>query len=86
VYKKSLANPYVPVFSTQVKHLLHSLQAEEILVYSLFDGDVSHIRELAFQAQLQRIRLKIRIAGGQDTAKISALKKMQGMDAVEVIP
>ena len=44
--------PYVPVFSTQVRRLLHSLELEEILLYSLFEGDLSHIREIALQAQM----------------------------------
>jgi uncharacterized protein (DUF58 family) len=86
IYHASLAVPFVPAFSTQVSRLLHSLQVEEILLYSLFEGDLSHIREIALQAQIQRIRLKPKTAPGQDAANISSVKKALALDTVEVIP
>jgi hypothetical protein len=85
IYHASLAVPYVPAFSTQVNRLLHSLQVEEILIYSLFEGDLSHIREIALQAQIQRIRLKPKTAP-QDAVNIGLIKKALGIDTVEVIP
>jgi len=86
IYRKSLANPSIPVFSTQVRHLIHSLQMEEIVLYSLFEGDLSHIREIALQAQMQRIQLKSRTVAGQDATKIFSIKKALGKDILEVIP
>ena len=85
IYRNSLAVPYVPAFSTQVSRLLHSLQMEEIILYSLFEGDLSHIREIALQAQIQRIRLKPRTVPGQDAAKIVSIKKALGIDTMEII-
>jgi len=85
VYRKSLASPYVPVFSTQLQQLLRSVQIEEILLYSLFEGDLSHVMELAYQAQVQGIRLKPRTVAGQDTAQLAALRRIPGMDAPEVM-
>jgi hypothetical protein len=86
IYRNSLAVPYVPAFSTAVNRLLHTLQVEEILLYSLFEGDLSHIREIALQAQKQRIRLKPRTVPGQDAATIVSIKKAIGRETVEVIP
>lgn len=86
IYRKSLANPYTPVFSTQVRRLLNSVQLEEIVFYSLFEGDLSHIGELALQAQMKRIRLKPRTVAGLDTAHIASIKKALGTETVEVLP
>jgi uncharacterized protein (DUF58 family) len=86
IYHASLAVPYVPAFSTQVSRLLHSLQIEEIQIYSLFEGDLSHIREIALQAQIQRIRLKPKTVPGQDAAHIVSIRRALGTDTVEVIP
>jgi len=86
IYKKSLASPDVPLFPSQVKHLLHSLQLEEIILYSFFEGDLSHVRELAFQAKVKGIRLRPRTVGRQEAADLSAVRRMQGMDTLEVVP
>jgi uncharacterized protein (DUF58 family) len=86
MYRKSLADPNIPVFFTQVRRLLLSLTTEEILVFSLFEGDLSHIREIILQAQMQRIRLKFRTVAGKDAEKSVSIKKALGMDTVEVIP
>jgi hypothetical protein len=85
VYQKSLASPDMPLFSIQVRRLFESLPTEDIVIYSLFEGDLSHIRELAFQATMQRIRLKLRTVAGQDAAKIVTVKKALGIDSLEVI-
>jgi uncharacterized protein (DUF58 family) len=86
IYRKSLANPYIPVFSTQVTRLLHSLRLEEIVLYSLFEGDLSHIMEITLQAKMQRIRLKSRTVLGEDAGKFNSIKKALDMDTLEVIP
>ncbi len=86
IYRQSLANPYIPVFSKQMRHLIYSLQTEELVLYSLFEGDLSHIREIARQAQMQRIRLIPRTVAGQDAIKIHSIKQALGMDTLEMIP
>jgi hypothetical protein len=86
IYGQSLVNPFIPAFSKQIRHVINSLQIEEIVLYSFFEGDLSHIREIALQAQIQRIRLKSRMVAGQDAIKIYSIKKSLGMDTVEVIP
>jgi hypothetical protein len=59
---------------------------EEIVLYSLFEGDLSHIREIALQAQVQRIQLKSRTVAGQDAIKLFSIEKALGKDALEMIP
>ena len=86
IFRKSLANPYVPVFSTQVNRLLSSLLVEEIILFSQFEGDLSHIRELAFQAHTRRIRLRPKTVAVQDAEKSFSIKKALGKVTVEMIP
>ena len=86
IYRKSLASPSTPVFSTQVRRLLHSVQLEEIILYSLFEGDLSHIREIALQAQMKQIRLKPKTVAGPDAAHIVSVNKAFGTETVEVLP
>jgi len=62
IYRRSLASPYVPAFSTQVNRLLSSLKLEEIVLCSLFEGDLSHIGEISHQA-----------AGPEDPASIETV-------------
>jgi hypothetical protein len=85
VWKRSLASPYTPVFSTRVGRLLGSLTTKKIILYSLFDGDLSHIRELAHQARGERFRLTPRTVSGEDKEKLFAARTALGSDAIEVI-
>ncbi len=64
---------------------IRGLTVLALLLYSLFEGDLSHVTELAYQAQVQQIRLKPRTIAGQDTAQLAALRRIPGMDAPEVV-
>jgi hypothetical protein len=85
VYRRNLSSPYVPLFSRQIQQLLSPYKVKEVILYSLFSGDLSHVREIAFQARMQGIRLKLRTAAGQDPVRITAIRNLQGMDTLEVI-
>jgi len=61
IYQRSLADPDIPVFSLQVGRLLNSLQNGDIVLFSLFIGDLSHIREIVYQAWLKKRPVKISI-------------------------
>ncbi len=86
IYRRSLASPYVPAFSTQVNRLLSSLKLEEIVLYSLFEGDLSHIGEISHQAQARRIRLRSKTVAVQDGEKIFLIKKTLRKVTMEIIP
>lgn len=84
VYRRNLASPYVLSFSRQIQQLL-SPDVKEIILYSLFYGDLSHISEIALQARMKGVRLKLRTAAGQDPARISRIRNLKGMESLEVI-
>lgn len=81
VCRRSLAGPYVPVFAIQIASLLRSVHLTEICLYSLFEGDDSHLRELASQAQDLQIRLIPRTIAAEGTA----FRELPGADPVQVI-
>jgi hypothetical protein len=85
VYRRNLSSRYVPLFSRQIYQLLSPYKVKEVILYSLFSGDLSHVREIAFQARMQGVRLKLRTTAGQDPARITAIRNLQGMDTLEVI-
>jgi uncharacterized protein (DUF58 family) len=85
IYRKSLTNPYTPIFSTQVIRLFKSLEINNIILFSFFDGDLSHIREIALQAQVLRIRITPKTVT-RDTQKTIPLRKALDTDTLEVIP
>ena len=85
ICRRSLASPSTPVFATRVGRLLGSLATKDLLLYSLFEGDLSHIRELAHQARGQQFRLTPRTVTGENAEKMSAARTALGADAIEVI-
>ena len=84
ICRRSLAGPYVPVFSIQIASLLRSVHLTEIYLYSLFEGDDSHIRELASQVQELQIRLIPRTVAERDAAS-HRLRELTGAEPVQVI-
>jgi len=82
VCRRSLAGPYVPVFAIQVASLLRSVHLTEIYLYSLFEGDDSHVKELAAQAQEQQIRVIPRTVAAKDAM---TPRELPGADPVQVI-
>lgn len=85
LYSKSLVNPEVPAFSAQVGRLLHSMKIEEVVIFSLLEGDVSHVREIVSQAQMLRISVKVRTVAGQGGSGDISIREALNTDAVEVI-
>jgi len=61
IYQKSLADPDIPVFSLQVGRLLNSLKSGDIVLFSLFIGDLSHIREIVYQAWSKKRSVRVSI-------------------------
>ena len=84
IYRHNLASPYLPLFSAQIQQLLSSHQIKEVILFSLFKGDLSHVHEIAFQAKTQGLRLKLQTVAGQDPARITAIRSLPGMDSLEV--
>jgi uncharacterized protein (DUF58 family) len=85
VCQRSLASPDTPVFATRIGRVLGSLTTKDILLYSFFDGDLSHIRELAHLARGQQIRLTPRTITGEDGGKLSVARQALGADTLQVI-
>ena len=82
---RSLASPTVPVFAIQFGSLLRSLQLHEIFIYSLFAGDLSHLKEIAFQAQEKQIRIVPRTVARGDAPAGMRSARLEGAGPVEVI-
>ena len=66
IYHHHLLDSGINRFSSQVSRLFSSVRTDEISLFSLCDGDVSYIREIARQAGHSKIRFRIRTPAGRD--------------------
>jgi uncharacterized protein (DUF58 family) len=64
-YESNLGDPFLPHFYGQVARALSLFNRKEIIVFSLLEGDVSHIRAITTIADRMKARVSLR-TGGQD--------------------
>jgi uncharacterized protein (DUF58 family) len=59
IYKRHLLESGVNKFSSHISRILLSIKPDEITLFSLCNGDISHIREIAHQARFDQINFHI---------------------------
>jgi uncharacterized protein (DUF58 family) len=64
-YQSALQDPSIPHFSGQVARALSLFNRHEVIIWSLLEGDVSHIHTITAIAERMRARVSLR-TGGED--------------------
>jgi uncharacterized protein (DUF58 family) len=67
-YESHLGEPSLPHFSGQVARALSLLGRQEIIIFSLLEGDQSHVRAITAVADRMRAQVSVR-AGGRDPSR-----------------
>ncbi|MGA2933745.1 MAG: DUF58 domain-containing protein [Methanomicrobiales archaeon] len=65
-YESHLKDSSLPLFYGQVARALSLFNREEIIIFSLLEGDVSHVRAITAIADTMKARVSLR-TGGQDS-------------------
>jgi hypothetical protein len=66
IYHHHLISREINQFSIQISRMFSSVRMNEISLFSLCDGDISYILEIARQARYSRIRFRIRTSADRD--------------------
>ena len=70
-------------FTAQVVRALSSLTADELVLFSLFSGDISHLRQIARQAKTAKIRVHVRMPGTIEPPLRAFYQARLGADTME---
>jgi uncharacterized protein (DUF58 family) len=65
MFGSALGDPSIPHFSGQIARALSLFNRQEVIIYSLLEGDVSHIRAITAIADRMKARVSLR-TGGED--------------------
>ncbi len=82
-YGTTLQNQKMYAFTAQVVRALSSLTADEVFLFSLFSGDISHLRQIARQAKTAKIRVNVRMPGTIEPPLRAFYQARLGADTME---
>ena len=82
-YGTTLQNQKMYAFTAQVVRALSSLTADELVLFSLFSGDISHLRQIARQAKTAKIRVHVRMPGTIEPPLRAFYQARLGADTME---
>jgi uncharacterized protein (DUF58 family) len=82
-YLATLQNQRRYAFTGQIVRVLSSLTADEVFLFSLFNGDISHIREIVKQAKTAKLRVHIRMPETQEPGMRAVYQGQLGADSLE---
>jgi uncharacterized protein (DUF58 family) len=82
-YQTGLQEQRVLTFTGQVIRTISPLTIDEIYLFTLGSGDISHIRQIVRQAQTMKIRMHIRLPARKDPAWCGSAKGALGADTLE---
>jgi len=82
-YLATLQNQKMYAFTAQVVRALASITTDEVFLFSLFSGDISHIRQIVKQAKTARLRVHIRMPGTAEPRLLASYQAGLGADSLE---
>jgi uncharacterized protein (DUF58 family) len=84
-YSMSLQSQQSTAFAGQIARALSSATADEIFLFSLFSGDISHLRQVVRQAKTEKLHVHVRVpkSAGRETARAEYQQQL-GADSLEV--
>jgi uncharacterized protein (DUF58 family) len=83
-YLTTLQNQKMYAFTGKVVRTLSSLTMDEVFVFSLFSGDISHIRQIVKQAKTAKLRVHVRMPGSVEPHSRVSYQARLGADSLEV--
>jgi hypothetical protein len=83
VYTMSLNNYQAIRFSAQLHRLIRSLTPGEVHIYSLLEGDFSHIDEIIWQAGAARLPVRVRTPRAMTFGDSRRIGRSLGIETVE---
>lgn len=86
VFKNHLLDNGKNRFSSQISRIFLSVRPGFISLYSLCDGDVSHIKEIAHQARFDKIQFVIQTTQKTSSHKLCAQYSALRKETIEEIP
>jgi hypothetical protein len=84
-YISSLQAQQTPAFNSQIARTFSTLTVDEVYLFSLFTGDVSHLHQLIRQAKAVQLRVHVRVPKGLDQESFPIAPVLLGADTVEVV-
>jgi uncharacterized protein (DUF58 family) len=82
-YLSTLQNQRRYAFTGQIVRTMASCTTDEIFLFSLFSGDISHIRQVVKQAKTAKLRVHIRMPKSAGAQAQAAYQARLGADTVE---
>ncbi len=82
-YQTGLQEQQVLTFTGQVIRTISPLAIDEIYLFSLGCGDISHIRQIVRQARALKLRMHIRLPERKDPVRYGSARKNLGADTLE---
>jgi len=84
-YLSSLQAQQPSAFNSQIARTFSTLTVDEVYLFSLFTGDVSHLHQLIRQAKAMQLRVHVRVPKGLDPESFPVSPGLLGADTVEVV-
>ena len=82
-YLTTLQNQRMYAFTGQLVRTLSSCTTDEIFLFSLLSGDISHIRQVVKQAKIAKLRVHIRMPDVAEPQARAAYQARLGADSLE---
>ena len=83
-YLSSLRAQQTPAFNAQIARTLSTFKVDEVYLFSLFTGDVSHLHQIIRQVKTMNLRVHVRAPKGLDLLSFPVSMSLLGADTVEV--
>ncbi|MBN1195485.1 MAG: DUF58 domain-containing protein [Methanomicrobiaceae archaeon] len=84
--KKAAAARRMTPFERQIARVLHAVRGTDVAIFSLFDGDTSHIGMIAGQADLLSKETVLHVPAAAATPSLRRRARGCGISGVEVVP
>jgi uncharacterized protein (DUF58 family) len=82
-YQAGLEEQRMPAFTGQVIRTINQITADECYIFSLADGDTSHIRQIVRQARTRKILVHVRLPVAKEPAGAGSPSGRLGADTLE---
>ncbi len=82
-YQTGLQEQRVLTFTGQVIRTIGPLAIDEIFLFTMASGDLSHIRQIVRQARTLKLRMHIRLPERKDPARYGSAREDLGADTLE---